>query len=122
MVGVGLLMRARTVDVVSFTDPALLHHPRAMKFSAWAGIVSTLIAALTLLASCGGTEMWIPLAANRPAVVREQVQFLESPPQRFFVLFTGYGCRRLIGSAGLLIVSYSLWARLVQLELGAHLL
>ena len=34
------------------------------------------------LASCGGTETWIPLAPNRPAVTRTDVQFLENPRQR----------------------------------------
>ena len=35
-----------------------------------------------LLVSCGGTETWIPIASNRPAVTREHVQYLENPPQR----------------------------------------
>ena len=35
-----------------------------------------------LLVSCGGTETWIPIAANRPAVTRVHVQYLENPPQR----------------------------------------
>jgi hypothetical protein len=41
-----------------------------------------LAVALAILTSCGGTETWIPLAPNRPAVTREQVQYLENPPQR----------------------------------------
>jgi hypothetical protein len=40
-----------------------------------------LVVALAILTSCGSTETWIPLAPNRPAIVREQVQFLEYPPQ-----------------------------------------
>ena len=47
---------------------------------------SVLVAALALLASCGGTETWIPLAPNRPAVTRQEVQFLEYPPQRSHVV------------------------------------
>jgi hypothetical protein len=43
---------------------------------------SALVVALAILTSCGGTETWIPLAPNRPAIVREQVQYLENPPQR----------------------------------------
>ena len=43
---------------------------------------SVLVVALAILTSCGGTETWIPLAPNRPAIVREQVQYLEHPPQR----------------------------------------
>jgi hypothetical protein len=35
-----------------------------------------------LLVSCGGTETWIPIAPNRPAVSRVHVQYLENPPQR----------------------------------------
>jgi len=40
------------------------------------------IFAFILLVSCGGTETWIPLSQNRPAVTRTDVQFLENPPQR----------------------------------------
>jgi hypothetical protein len=36
------------------------------------------------LTSCGGPEVWIPQGSSRPAVAREQVQFLDSPPQRSF--------------------------------------
>ena len=43
---------------------------------------SVVLVALAILTSCGGTETWIPLAPNRPAITREQVQYLESPPQR----------------------------------------
>jgi hypothetical protein len=43
---------------------------------------SVLVVALAILTSCGGTETWIPLAPNRPAVTRLDVQFLEYPPQR----------------------------------------
>jgi hypothetical protein len=43
---------------------------------------SVLVVAFAILTSCGGTETWIPLAPNRPAIVREQVHFLEVPPQR----------------------------------------
>jgi hypothetical protein len=43
---------------------------------------AALAAALALIVSCGGPEMWIPQSASRPAVSREQVQFLDSPPQR----------------------------------------
>jgi hypothetical protein len=43
---------------------------------------SVLVVALATLTSCGGTETWIPIAANRPAVTREHVQYLENPPQR----------------------------------------
>jgi hypothetical protein len=43
---------------------------------------AAVILAFTLLTSCGGTETWIPLAANRPAVTRGDVQFLEYSPQR----------------------------------------
>jgi hypothetical protein len=43
---------------------------------------SVLVVALAILTSCGGTETWIPIAANRPAVSRVHVQYLENPPQR----------------------------------------
>jgi hypothetical protein len=43
---------------------------------------SVLLVALAILTSCGGTETWIPLAPNRAAVTRVDVQFLEYPPQR----------------------------------------
>jgi hypothetical protein len=43
---------------------------------------SVLVVPLAILTSCGGTETWIPLAPNRPAILREQVQYLENPPQR----------------------------------------
>ena len=43
---------------------------------------AALILAFILLVSCGGTETWIPIAANRPAVTRVHVQYLENPPQR----------------------------------------
>jgi hypothetical protein len=43
---------------------------------------SVLVVALAILTSCGGAETWIPLAPNRPAAMREQVQFLEYPPQK----------------------------------------
>jgi hypothetical protein len=39
-------------------------------------------AALVLFVSCGGPEVWIPQGNSRPAVTREHVQFLDSPPQR----------------------------------------
>jgi hypothetical protein len=42
--------------------------------------------ALVLLASCGGPEIWIPQGNSRPAVTREQVQFLDSPPQRSYIV------------------------------------
>jgi len=41
-----------------------------------------LIALVALFTSCGGPEMWIPQGSSRPAVAREHVQFLDSPPQR----------------------------------------
>jgi hypothetical protein len=41
-----------------------------------------LTAALVSFVSCGGPEMWIPQGSSRPAVTREHVQFLDSPPQR----------------------------------------
>ena len=37
---------------------------------------------LALFVSCGGPETWIPQGNSRPAVTREHVQFLDSPPQR----------------------------------------
>jgi hypothetical protein len=37
---------------------------------------------LAFLTSCGGPEMWIPQGNSRPAVTREHVQYLDSPPQR----------------------------------------
>lgn len=40
----------------------------------------SLVATAALLAGCGGTEMWIPVSANQPAVHREEVRFLEGPP------------------------------------------
>ena len=40
-----------------------------------------LILALGFLASCGGPEIWIPQGSSRPAVTREQIQFLDSLPQ-----------------------------------------
>ena len=43
---------------------------------------AAVILAFILLVSCGGTETWIPIAANRPAVSRVHVQYLENPPQR----------------------------------------
>ncbi len=39
-----------------------------------------LAAIATLLGGCGGTEMWIPVSENQPAVKREQVRFLEGAP------------------------------------------
>jgi len=39
-----------------------------------------------LLSSCGGPEMWIPQGSPRPAVTRDHVQFLESPPQRGYAV------------------------------------
>jgi hypothetical protein len=39
-----------------------------------------LVVALAVLTSCGDTETWIPLAPNRVAVTRADVQFLEYPP------------------------------------------
>jgi hypothetical protein len=44
-----------------------------------------LAVALAILTSCGGTETWIPLAPNRPAITREQVQYLEDRPQRPYI-------------------------------------
>jgi len=46
---------------------------------------SVVLVALAILTSCGGTETWIPLAPNRPAVTREQVQYLEDRPQRAYI-------------------------------------
>jgi hypothetical protein len=43
---------------------------------------SVLVVALAILTSCGGTETWIRLAPNRPAILCEQVKYLENPPQR----------------------------------------
>src|SRR5438477_11988473 len=40
------------------------------------------IVILAFVTSCGGPEVWIPQGPSRPAVAREQVQFLDSPPQR----------------------------------------
>jgi hypothetical protein len=37
---------------------------------------------LAFLTSCGGPEMWIPQGNSRPAVTRDHVQYLDSPPQR----------------------------------------
>jgi hypothetical protein len=37
---------------------------------------------LAFFTSCGGPEMWIPQGNSRPAVPREHVQYLDSPPQR----------------------------------------
>ena len=47
-------------------------------------LVTALIITLTLgfFTSCGGPEMWIPQGNSRPAVTREHVQYLDSPPQR----------------------------------------
>jgi hypothetical protein len=41
-----------------------------------------LTVALVTFLSCGGPEMWIAQGNSRPAVRREHVQFLDSPPQR----------------------------------------
>jgi hypothetical protein len=41
-----------------------------------------LAAVLVMFVSCGGPETWIPQGNSRPAVTREHVQFLDSPPQR----------------------------------------
>jgi hypothetical protein len=43
---------------------------------------AVLIVALVTFVSCGGPEMWISQGNSRPAVKREHVQFLDSPPQR----------------------------------------
>jgi hypothetical protein len=45
-----------------------------------------LFAALTLFISCRGPETWIPQGNSRAAVTREHVQFLDSPPQRPYVV------------------------------------
>ena len=37
---------------------------------------------LAFFTSCGGPEVWIPQGNSRPAVTREHVQYLDSPPQR----------------------------------------
>ena len=45
---------------------------------------TALVITLTLafFTSCGGPDMWIPQGNSRPAVTREHVQYLDSPPQR----------------------------------------
>ena len=43
---------------------------------------TALAVTLAFLTSCGGPEVWIPQGNSRPAVTREHVQFLDSPPQR----------------------------------------
>jgi hypothetical protein len=43
---------------------------------------TALVVTLAFLTSCGGPEVWIPQGNSRPAVTREHVQFLDSPPQR----------------------------------------
>jgi hypothetical protein len=37
---------------------------------------------LAFFTSCGSPDMWIPQGNSRPAVAREHVQYLDSPPQR----------------------------------------
>jgi hypothetical protein len=39
-----------------------------------------LLLTFSTLASCGKTEMWIPVSTNRPAVTRDHVRYLEQPP------------------------------------------
>ncbi len=43
---------------------------------------TALVVTLAFLTSCGGPEVWIPQGNSRPAVTREHVQYLDSPPQR----------------------------------------
>src|SRR4029450_12188741 len=43
---------------------------------------TALVITLAFLTSCGGPEVWIPQGNSRPAVTREHVQYLDSPPQR----------------------------------------
>ena len=43
---------------------------------------TALVLTLAFLTSCGGPEVWIPQGNSRPAVTREHVQYLDSPPQR----------------------------------------
>ena len=45
-----------------------------------------IFAVVVSLASCGGPEIWIPQGNSRSAVTREHVQFLDSPPQRAYVV------------------------------------
>jgi hypothetical protein len=43
-------------------------------------------AALVVFVSCRGPEMWIPQGNSRPAVRRQHVEFLDSPPQRAYTV------------------------------------
>jgi hypothetical protein len=43
---------------------------------------TALVVTFAFLTSCGGPEVWIPQGNSRPAVTREHVQYLDSPPQR----------------------------------------
>jgi hypothetical protein len=54
--------------------------------SKWPALLLLLLSVAFGASGCADSEMWIPQGNSRPGVTREHVQFLDSPPQRPYMV------------------------------------